>query len=347
VNKPHPRSALFELVLARWRSFYREPGVLFWSFGFPIVLAIALGIAFRERGPEPTHVALVDPAGTSHAAAALEASDDVVVERTEEQKAREALRTGRLDIVVIAGDPPTYVYDPARVQGRYARATVDAVLQRAHGRTDVFSAHDSVVTEKGSRYIDFLVPGLLGTGLMQGGLWGVGYVIVEMRTRKLMKRLLATPMKRSEFLLAFVLARALFLLVEIPVLLGFATAVFDVPLHGSLLLFVAVATLGSLAFAGIGLLVASRAENIQTASGLINFASMPMLIASGTFFSSAKFPDVVQPLIRVLPLTALNDALRGIMLEGKGAFAIGAEIGILLAWGVGSFAIALKVFRWR
>jgi ABC-2 type transport system permease protein len=347
VNKPHPRSALLELVLARWRSFYREPGVLFWSFGFPIVLAIALGIAFRERGPEPMHVALVGPTGASPTAAALEASGDVVVERFEERQARNALRTGRVDIVVIAGDPPTYVFDPARVQGRYARATVDAVLQNAHGRKDAFSAQDSVVTEKGSRYIDFLIPGLLGTGLMQGGLWGVGYVIVEMRTRKLMKRLLATPMKRSEFLLAFVLARALFLLVEIPVLLGFATTVFDVPLNGSLLLFVAVATLGSLAFAGIGLLIASRAENIQTASGLINFASMPMFIASGTFFSSARFPDVVQPMIRVLPLTALNDALRGIMLEGKGIGAITVEVGILLAWGVGSFAIALKIFRWR
>lgn len=347
MSKPHPRSALYELVLARWRSFYREPGVLFWSFGFPIVLAIALGIAFRDRGPEPVNIAWVDPSGWSETARALEASDDVRVWLAEEREAREALRTGKIDLVVFAGDPPSYAYDPARLPGRHARLVVDGHLQGAHGRKDAFQARDATVTEPGARYIDFLIPGLLGTGLMQGGLWGVGYVIVEMRTRKLMKRLLATPMKKREFLLAFVLARALFLLVEIPVLLGFATLVFGVPLHGSMLLFVVVATLGSLSFAGLGLLVASRAENIQTASGLINFVSMPMLIASGTFFSSSKFPDVIQPILRVLPLTALNDALRSIMLEGKGPRAIVVELVILLAWGVGSFAIALRIFRWR
>ena len=192
---------------------------------------------------------------------------------------------------------------------------VDARLQRAAGRVDALTATDTPVTEPGSRYIDFLVPGLLGTGLMQGGLWGVGYVIVEMRTRRLMKRLIATPMKKFDFLLAFVIARALFLLVELPVLLGFAALVFEVPINGSLALLAVLATLGAISFAGLGLLVASRAENIQTASGLINVVSMPMLITSGTFFSSAKFPDVVQPVIQLLPLTALNDALRAVMLE--------------------------------
>jgi ABC-2 type transport system permease protein len=343
----HPRSALYELVLTRWRSFYREPGVLFWSFGFPIILAIALGIAFRERAPEPIGVAVVDPEGTSEALRALREVDDFRVVVEDETAARASLSRARVDIVVLPGEPPTYAYDPARVEGRHARALVDARLQAAAGRADAFRASEAPVTEPGSRYIDFLVPGLLGTGLMQGGLWGVGYVIVEMRTRKLMKRLLATPMKRREFLLAFVLARALFLLVEIPVLLVFATFVFDVPLRGSPLLFSAVATVGSLSFAGLGLLIASRAENVQTASGLINLASMPMLIMSGTFFASSKFPDVVQPLVHALPLTALNDALRAIMLDGKGAAGIAVELAILLAWGIGSFAVALRIFRWR
>jgi len=338
-------SALLQLVLARWRSFYREPGVLFWSFGFPIVLAIALGIAFRNDAPEPVRVAVTgsDAAGLTEALAGA----DIDARRFGHEPARIALRTGRVDLVVEAGDPPAYLFDPTRLEGRHARALVDARLQRAAGRVDALTATDTPVTEPGSRYIDFLVPGLLGTGLMQGGLWGVGYVIVEMRTRRLMKRLIATPMKKFDFLLAFVIARALFLLVELPVLLGFAALVFEVPINGSLALLAVLATLGAISFAGLGLLVASRAENIQTASGLINVVSMPMLITSGTFFSSAKFPDVVQPVIQLLPLTALNDALRAVMLDGKGLGGITVELAILCGWCAVSFGVALRIFRWR
>lgn len=341
------RSPLIELVLARWRSFYREPGVLFWSFGFPIALAIALGIAFRSQGPQPVAVAVQAQDGADLVLTGLAENKEVRATQMEEGAANVALRTGKVALVVVPGSPPTYRFDPTRPEGRLARAVVDEQLQRSQGRADMYQAVEAPVTEPGSRYIDFLIPGLIGTTLMQGGLWGVGYVIVEMRTRKLMKRLLATPMKKRDFLLAFVLVRALFLLVELPVLLVFAALVFDVPVHGSLLLFTAMATLGSLSFAGLGLLVASRAENIQTASGLINLASLPMLITSGTFFSSAKFPDVVQPIVQALPLTALNDGLRGIMLDGYGPRELLPQIAILAAWGVGTFVIALKLFRWR
>ncbi|NUP05389.1 MAG: ABC transporter permease [Polyangiaceae bacterium] len=340
-------SPIAELVLARWRSFYREPGVLFWSFGFPLVLAIALGIAFRNRAPEPVMVAVQSGPGASEVEHALEGADDVRVRTLDEEAARAALRTGKVSIVVVPGSPRSYHFDATRPESRLARAVVDDRLQRADGRADVFESTDQLVTEPGSRYIDFLIPGLIGTGLMQGGLWGVGYVIVEMRTRKLMKRLLATPMKKRDFLLAFVLVRALFLIVELPVLLLFAALVFDVPMRGSAAFLVAVATLGSLSFAGLGLLVASRAENIQTASGLINLASLPMLIVSGTFFSSGRFPDVVQPFVRALPLTALNDALRAIMLDGAGINGIATELAVLAGWGIASFVLALKLFRWR
>jgi ABC-type multidrug transport system permease subunit len=334
-------------VLARWRSFYREPGVLFWSFGFPLVLAIALGIAFRNRPPEPVLAGVVDGPSADAVLHELATSGDVRATKLDPAEADRALANGKVALLVVPGEPRAYRFDPERPESRLARAVVDDALQRAEGRKDTFAPRDEKVTERGSRYIDFLVPGLIGMGLMQGGLWGVGYVIVEMRTRKLMKRLLATPMKKHDFLLGFVLVRALFLLVELPVLLVFATLVFGVPIRGSIVLLASIATFGSLSFAGLGLLVASRAENIQTASGLINLASMPMLIASGTFFSSSRFPDVVQPFVRALPLTALNDALRAVMLDGASITGIGRELAILGAWGLLSFALALRVFRWR
>ena len=174
-----------------------------------------------------------------------------------------------------------------------------------------------------------------------------GYVVVDMRTRKLLKRLIATPMSRAQFLWSFVLMRSAFLFVELPLLLLFGWFAFRVPVTGSLPLLVGLALLGALAFSGLGLLVASRARNTQTVSGLINLVMLPMFIGSGVFFSTARFPDWLQRPLRVLPLTALNDSLRAVMIDGNGARAVGPQAGLLVAIGIVSFALALRLFRWR
>lgn len=338
---------LWQLTLARWRTFYREPSAVFWTFGFPILLAMALGIAFRNQPPEPVAVGIEAGPGAEELHAALEQSDDFKSSIQSPEQASAALRTGKIDVVVIPGRPRLYRVDPSRPEGRLARALVDDALQRAEGRRDPTPTGDEAVTEPGSRYIDFLVPGLIGMGLMSGGLWGIGYVIVEMRTQKLVKRLLATPMRRTDFLLAFVLMRALFLVVELPVLIGFAVLTFSVPVRGSYALLVGLGAMGSLVFAGIGLLVASRAKNTQTVGGLINLVSMPMFIFSGVFFSSERFPEMMQPIIRALPLTALNDSLRAVMLEGASLAQVAPQVIVMGIWGAAAFGLALAAFRWR
>jgi ABC-type multidrug transport system permease subunit len=341
-------SALWELTLTRWRSFFREPSAVFWTFGFPLLLAIALGLAFRNRPPDPVDVAV--ESGSPEAErlfAALKKSPEVRARLLSPADAAEARRSGKVSVVVIATTPRTYSWDPTRPEARLARAIVDDLLQRADGRADPTAVADARVSAPGSRYIDFLIPGMLGMGLMQSGLWGIGFVIVEMRTRKLIKRMIATPMRRSHFLLAFVFMRALFLVVELPVLLGFGSGVFGVPFRGSVALVVALSILGSFTFAGLGLLVASRATNTQTVGGLINLVTIPMFLFSGVFFSSARFPEVMQPYIRLLPLTALNDALRAVMLDGAGIAQLGRPILVVTVWGLAAFAVALRVFRWR
>jgi ABC-type multidrug transport system permease subunit len=340
------RSALSELTLARFRLFFREPSAMFWTFGFPVVLAVALGVAFRNRPPEPVHAAVEACADAERTRAAL-ASDDVHVTVEDEATARADLRVGKVSVVVIPGEPRTYRYDETRPEARLARLLVDDRLQRAEGRGDPTRVADDHVTEPGARYIDFLVPGLLGMTLMSSSMWGIGYVIVELRTKKLVKRMLATPMRKGDFLLSFVVMRALFVLVEVPVLVAFGWMAFGVRVVGSVLLVFAVSLLGALAFAGLGLLVASRAQNTQTVGGLMNLVMMPMFVGSGVFFSSANFPAAAQPVLRALPLTALNDALRAVINEGAGAGAIARPMLVLGLCGVLSFAAALKVFRWR
>jgi ABC-2 type transport system permease protein len=332
-------SPLWELTLARLRIFFREPGVVFWTFGFPLLLSIALGVAFRNRPAEPSIVAVVSP----ELQRALSGDSQLRPRLLDEAGAREALRTGKADLVVLPGPPISYLYDPARPESRLARALADAALH-PRGPPETI---DRPVVEPGSRYIDFLIPGLVGMQLMSAGMWGIGYVMVDMRTKKLLKRLVATPMSRAQFLWSFVVMRALFLLMELPVLLGFAYLIFKVGVAGSLLLVLGVSLLGALAFAGIGLLLASRARNTQTVSGLINLVMLPMFVASGVFFSTARFPDAVQPFLRVLPLTALNDALRAVMIDGAGVPAIAAQCAILAGTAAVTFFAALRLFRWR
>ncbi len=342
--RDHP---LVQLTLARMREFYREPEAIFWVFGFPIVLAFALGIAFRNRGPGELRVAVLRGPGDSAVAAALAHAPGLAPAVLDSGAARLQLRTGRVALLVEPGDPVVYRYDSTRTESRLARLETDAAVQGARGRTDPARVTDERVTEPGSRYIDFLIPGLLGMNLMGSGLWGVGFSVVQARTKKLLKRFMATPMRRSHYLLSFILSRLVFLFVEVAALVGFGWLMFRVGVRGSLGAVAFITVLGALSFAGLGMLVASRARTIEAVSGLMNLVMLPMWILSGTFFSYARFPDAMQPFVRGLPLTALNDALRAVMIDGSRLTELGTPLGIVVGWGLASFVVALRIFRWR
>jgi ABC-2 type transport system permease protein len=345
---PYPvRPPLAELTLARVRELVREPEAIFWVFVFPILLAAILGLAFRSRPPEPLAVAVVAGPRAEARMAALAASPDLKPRLLTEAEARQALARTKVALVVSADEPPAYVLDPTRPESPAARLAVDAALQAAAGRRDAFPHRVEPVTERGSRYVDFLVPGLLGMNLMGTGMWGIGFSLVVARNGNLLKRFVASPARKSHMLAAQLLARLIFLVPEAGALLVFAFLVLGVPLRGSFLMLAAVSVLGGLAFSGLGLLTASRPRTIEGVSGLMNLVMVPMWVFSGTFFSTDRFPAALQPFVQALPLTALNDALRGVMLEGSGLFGLAGELGILGAWGFVSFGIALKVFRWQ
>lgn len=343
----HP---LIELTLARMREFVRQPEAVFWVFGFPVLMAFALGIAFRNTAPEKVRVAV--DAGAPNAAAtaaAISRSSGLEAMLLPSAEAAVALRTGKVALVVEGNADSAFAFrfDPTRPESQNAKLLTDDALQRAAGRKDIATVREETFTEPGARYIDFLIPGLIGLNLMGSGMWGLGFAIVMARTQKLLKRLAATPMRRWHFLLSFMLSRLVFLFLEVAAVLGFAYLVFGVKIHGSVLGFLTIAIIGSMTFAGIGLLVGARVKTIEAASGWMNLVMLPMWLLSGSFFSAAKFPDVMQPFIRALPLTALNDALRSVMNDGAPLTANLLPITILIAWGLGSFLVALKIFRWQ
>jgi ABC-type multidrug transport system permease subunit len=340
------RSSLVQLTLARLREYTREPEALFWSFVFPALMALALGIAFRSQGPAVARVGVETATGSEAFVAALEGVEGIEVRSVPPGDAERALRDGDVDIVIQPVAPPVYRFDPSRPESRLARLIADDVLQRAAGRTDRWMAREDPVRLPGSRYIDWLVPGLLGLNVMATSLWAIGFMVVQMRTRKLLKRIVATPMRKSDFLMAQVLGRLIFLGPETVVLVVFAWLVFGVVIKGSILLFALVAVLGALSFSAMGLLVATRAKTVEAVSGLLNVVMVPMWILSGIFFSTSHFPRAMQPFISALPLTAVNDALRAVMLEGAGWTAVAAPAGVLVVWGLVSFGLALRLFRW-
>ena len=336
----------WQLLLMRLRTFTREPAATFWVFGFPLLMSIALGLAFRNQAGTRLSVAVAEGPDRAAVVAALRASDGLTVTEMTLDEAREALRKGKVALAVVPSQTPRLLLDATQPDARSARLLAVDALQRAAGRTDPRPLAEEQVTIPGKRYIDFLVPGLLGFGIMSSSIWGLGWVIVQMRMGKLLRRLAATPMRRGDFLLAFATGRLILAFLEVLFFLGFARLIFDVRVAGSTLTFVVWALLGALCFGGLSALVASRAQNSETASGLMNLVTLPMTVVSGVFFSASHFPGWLQPLLRALPLTALIDGLRAISIDGAGVAALGGPALVLGVWGVGSFVLALRLFRW-
>jgi ABC-type multidrug transport system permease subunit len=353
---------LGHLTLCRAKEFTREPEAVFWVFLFPVLLAVALGLAFREKAPDKIPVGVIQaeanaadpvyPAAleADTALAALKRSPQLAPRAYTEAAGREALRTGRISLLVApgsAGKPLRVILDETRPDARTARLEAEDALQRAAGRKDPLPVGTEKLTEPGARYIDFLIPGLLGLNLMGTGIWSLTFSIAVARQRRVLKRLVATPMRKADYLLSQILGRMIFLIPELIILIGFGWIAFGVAVHGSILLLLFTSLLAAMSFCGLGLLTGSRVSTMEGASGLGNMILLPMWLLSGSFFSSERFPDVVQPFINALPLTALNQALRAIINEGHGLAEIWPRLLIVAAWGVVSFAVALKIFKWK
>jgi ABC-2 type transport system permease protein len=346
-------SGYAHLLMVRMLELKREPEVVFWVFAFPLLLALGLGIAFRNKPADAVSIAVVagTQGGGEDAVALLSRAprhEIFKIHTLSTEAAETGFRLGKFDVVIEPGSGGglEYRFDPARPESVLARAEVNEALQAAAGRKDVVPTTAVSSSEPGSRYIDFLIPGLLGMNLMNSGMWGIGFALVDMRQRKLLKRFVGTPMRRGDFLLALASSRLILMIIEVGLLLVFGVLFFHMRVLGSVGAIALIAAIGSLTFGGVGLLTASRAQKIESVSGLINLVMMPMWIFSGVFFSYERFPAVIQPLIKALPLTALNDALRACILEGTPLIQQWPRLLVMILWGGISFVLALKWFRW-
>jgi ABC-2 type transport system permease protein len=341
-----PENPLWELTKTRLREFLREPAAVFWVFVFPLLMAVGLGVAFRSRPPDLPRIGVV--AGVGAPARALFESKRVRAERFRSEDARRALAAGKVDLVVEwDGKKPVLHFDPTYERGPVARLVASDVLQAAAGRKDPLTIDEKTSTEPGSRYIDYLLPGLIGMNLMGSSMWGVGYNLVVARKRRLLRRYAVTPMRRGHFLLSYFFSRIVFLGLELGILLGFGALVFGTVVRGSYATLGLVAFLGAAAFASVSLVVGARVENTEVANGWMNFVQLPMWVLSGAFFSYERFPEGLHGFIRLLPLTALVDALRAVSNAGATLVECAHPISVMSVWGAVGFFVALRTFRWQ
>jgi ABC-type multidrug transport system permease subunit len=352
------------LVQTRLVEFTRKPAAVFWTYVFPLVMMFILGSAFRSQTEPRVEIGVVVTGDPPAWVEGIPADSGLLPRVVSEAEGLNLLRAGRIALLVRPASPAAggggpggdadsvvsgyqLLYDPTRSGGQVAELLLREQFRRANGPVDPLPLTVTPYSEPGARYIDFLVPGLIGMTLLGGGLWGVGYAIVDMRIRKLLKRYLATPMRRSDFLLAIVFSRLLFMFPQVAIILLASYLAFSVQIHGPWFDVFLLVLLGGLQFAGVGLLIACRAKTMETMSGLINLAMLPMWTLSGIFFSYQNFPEILHWPIRLLPLTPLLDALRGVMLEGQSCWMFPIEMSLILAWTGGTFAIALWLFRWN
>jgi ABC transporter DrrB family efflux protein len=344
-------TSLLELTRMRVLLLLRQPEVVFWAFVFPVMLSMVLGFAFSRREAPLSHVVVVEGPGAREVLRTLKEAERIDVDLVSDPaEVERRLRAGATDVVVTpgaAGQATGLRYDDSRPEAALARLRVRDALERAAGRADPLPLAEIAESRTGNRYLDWFVPGLLGLSVMSTSIWAVGFAFVEARQRKLIKRFLVTPMQRATYLFAHVLGRLVLLVFEVALLLAFARFVLGVPFRGSLPAFLVLCFLGATIFAGLGVLLGSRVRTVEAAAGLINLSMMPMGLASGVFFSYERFDEAVHPLIRALPLTALNDALRAVMLDGRGLGSVVSELVVMLVWGAGAFLLGLRIFRWK
>jgi ABC-type multidrug transport system permease subunit len=338
---------LHQVTLMTFREFIRTPEALFWTYGFPLVMALSLGLAFRSSTPSPLQIAVVESDRVAASLEALRGNPRLAPQLVSRAAATAGFEHGKFLLVLDATAAGAHIeLDPTRPESELARLHVERALQQRHHPEGRLAVATKEVTAPGSRYIDWLIPGLIGLNLLGAGLWGVGFNMVQMRVKCILRRLMVTPMRRSEFLLGFLLSRLVLVLPESAAILAFGAFVFGTPVTGSLLTILLLILFGAVAFTGLGMLIASRAQTIETVSGLMNLTMLPMWILGGSFFSSDRFPELMQPLVMLLPLTHLNNGLRAVIADGASVFGIAGELAFLGGFAVVAMALAIRLFRW-
>lgn len=339
------------LVAIQFKEYFREPEVIFWAMIFPILLSWLLGVAIGSGGKQERAVAVIGAEGapTDSAVAWIESMVEgagVKLLPLDKEAALLALKKGKVSVMVERTGEGNlrYHFDTRNAD---AERTWLLMERAAAGKINGEAESDVTTLEiPGTRYIDFLVPGLLAMSVMNSALWGVGWSLIEIRMKKFLRRMAATPMNKHLFLGSYFITRLIINGIQFLALYIFVYFYFDVRIQGSIAALITIFVAGNLAFSGIAVLISARTANARVGNGLINAISLPMMLLSGIFFSYHNFPEWTIPLVQKLPLTMLADAMRSIFSEGGGFAQVGIPSTVLALMGMIFIYTGAKIFRW-
>ncbi len=370
------KKQFFILFAMHAKTLMREPAVLFWGIVFPLLMALGLGLAFTQK-LDMVHKISVTSSRENSSADSLNRFEFFLKNRTEKIKdsltrrdqykitvkdkklgnstfifernshdeAMKLLKRGEINLIIEEnGGDIEFHFDPVNSEAHLTYLDLSRVINN----TELTGGNESVepLTLKGTRYIDFFIPGLIAMGIMMSSVWGLGYGIIETRSKKLLRRMIATPMKKSYFLISLITVRSIMNFAEAGLLFLFSYLVFDITIQGSVAALILIFIAGNISFAGISILTSSRTANPEVGNGLINAIATPMIVLSGIFFSYHNFPDWAVGFIKILPLTLLADGIRSIFIEGAGLPDVVIPFIALVITGVVCFYFGLKFFRW-
>jgi ABC-2 type transport system permease protein len=342
-------SSLYQLTLVHFKTFFREPAILFWAILFPIIMAWVLGVAFANKQETVRTVYVVSSgtppenlSGEKVIGAETGNAFRIKFHNTTEEEALRAIKRGVISLYIqTTGDSIVYHFDPSNPDAQLTHLSLDRSISGDHT-----NAHVEPLKTIGTRYIDFLIPGLIGLGIMNSCIWGIGWNLIETRMKKLLRRMVATPLRKSVFLGSHILTRIILGSIETILLLLFAFFYFKISITGSIAAFILLFLTGVFAFSGIGILIASRTDKSEVGNGLVNAVTLTMTILSGVFFNYHNFPDWTVPIIQVLPLTLLADGIRAIFVEAAGLREVLVPISILTLTGMVTTFVGLRIFKW-
>jgi ABC-2 type transport system permease protein len=373
-------SQLWQLITALFREIIREPGVLFWGILFPILMSLGLGLAFTKKADVTRKVAVITGTEISRAQSDTAIVADFLKKSCERnaspdkgqwqwkytvkddrlgnsvflfysmpwKEAMQLLKRGTINVILLDNNGSAeYHFDPMNPDAQLTYLKLGMLIGKGEILPERSNSEIKPLTVTGTRYIDFLVPGLITMGIMMSSMWGISYGIIEKRSKKLLRRLVATPMKKSHFLIALITVRVTMNFIESAVLFLFSLLAFKITIQGDISALLILFLAGNIAFSGIAVLVSSHTSNTEVGNGLINFVVFPMMVLSGIFFSYQNFPEWSLPVIRNLPLAMLTDGIRSIFNEGAGWHEVAMPILILLSIGALLFSAGLKIFKWH
>jgi ABC-type multidrug transport system permease subunit len=358
----HP---FFVLTVSHLKEFVREPSAMFWSFGFPILMAIGLGLAFSGKKEIMHGVALIPSSNPQEVLVRNTffgggtATDTLIDKRFENENGRTRyvfhitswdnaevlMKRGVISSILTEEKGKIiYHYDPLNPEAELIQIQLSNFFKYGDLGQDTGSIKP--LKTLGMRYIDFLIPGLLTLGVMMSIMWGVCYSLIEKRSKKLLRRMVATPMRKTDFMTSYWASRLILTIFDTAVLLIFGYFFFGVVIQGSIAALILIFLAGNIAFFGMAILISSRTSNTQVGNGLISLITTPMMVVSGIFFSYQNFPPWAIKVIQWLPLTKFTDEVRGIVNEGAGILDVLDGVAILGIFGAVTFFIGLRVYKW-